>query len=128
MPVFLEDNDSEVEFLGTQPIASSSRSQTSPSQISNKIPPLYSLSQDVQLNKLPSMSSTTTQRSRGIAPKKSRAQLEMEFQQRSEIAEKQAKAEAKILAQENKTAKSMRLRKDDVSQLVDDFSELGSSP
>lgn len=95
MPVFSEDNDSEVEFLGTQPIASASRSRPSPTQISNKILPLYSLSQDVQLSQLPSTSSTTTRRSRGVAPKKTRAQLEMESQQRSEIASKHAKAEAK---------------------------------
>ena len=42
MPVFSEDNGSEVEFLGTQPI-------TNP-PISNKPPLLYSLSQDVQLS------------------------------------------------------------------------------
>ena len=39
MPVFSEDNGSEVEFLDTQPI-------TNP-QISNKPPLLYSFSQDV---------------------------------------------------------------------------------
>lgn len=130
MPVFSEDNDndSEVEFLGTQPIASTSQTQMSPTQISNTIPPLYSLSQDVQLSQLPPISSTTTRRSRGIAPKKTRAQLEMESQQKREIASKQAKAEAKIRAQEKKTAKAMQPRKEDVSQLIDDFSELGSSP
>lgn len=128
MPVFSEDNDSEVEFLGTQPIASTLRSQASPSQIRNKIPPLYSLSQDVKLNELPPMHSATTRGSRGVAPKKSRAQLEMESQQKSEIAEKQAKTQAKKLAQEKQTAKAMRLRNYDVSQLVDDFSELGSLP
>lgn len=45
----------------------------------------------------------------------------MESQQRSEIASKQAKAEAKIQAQEKKTAKAMQPRKEDVSQLIDDF-------
>lgn len=124
----MENNDSEVEFLVIQPIASISRSQPFPTQMSNKIPPLYSLNQDVQLSELPPMSSTITRRSRSIASKKTQVQLEMESQQRSEIAEKQAKTEAKILAQKKKTAKVMKLRKDDVSQLVDDFSELGSSP
>lgn len=115
VPVFSEDNDSKVEFLGTLPITSASRSRTSPTQISNEILPLYSLSQDVQLSQLPPTSSTTTRRSRGVAPKKIRAQLEMESQQRSEVASKQAKAEAKKLAEEKKTAKAMKLRKDDVS-------------
>lgn len=54
MPVFSEDNDnnSEVEFLGIQSIVSTSQTQMSPTQISNTIPPLYSLSQDVQLSQL----------------------------------------------------------------------------
>ena len=52
----------------------------------------------------------------------------MESQQRSEVASKQAKAEAKKLVQERKTAKTMKLRRDDVSQLINDFSDLGSLP
>ena len=120
MPVFSEDNGSEVEFLGTQPV-------TNP-PISNKPLLLYSLSQDVQLSQLPPTSSAITRRSRGVAPKKTRAQLEMESQQKSEAALKQAKAEGKRQEEEKKIAKAMKPRKDDVSQLVDSFSELGSSP
>ena len=52
----------------------------------------------------------------------------MESQQKSEAALKQAKAEGKRQAEEKKIAKAMKSRKDDVSQLVDSFSELGSSP
>lgn len=129
MPVISEDNnnDSEVEFLRTQPIASTSQTQMCPTQMSNTIPPLYSLSQDVQLSQLRPISSITTRRSCGIAPKKTRAQLEMESQQKFEIASKQAKAEAKVRAQEKKTAKTMQPKKEDVLQLINDFSELGLS-
>ena len=52
----------------------------------------------------------------------------MESQQKSEAALKQAKAEGKRQEEEKKIAKAMKPRKDDVSQLVDSFSELGSSP
>ena len=52
----------------------------------------------------------------------------VQSQQGSEVASKQVKAEAEKLAEERKTAKTIKLRKDDVSQLIDDFLELGSPP
>lgn len=52
----------------------------------------------------------------------------MESQQKSEAASKQAKSEVKRRAEEKKIAKAMKPRKDDVSQMIDSFSELGSSP
>ena len=52
----------------------------------------------------------------------------MESQEKSEAASKQARAEVKRRAEEKKIAKTMKTRKDDVSQLVDSFSELGSHP
>lgn len=62
-----------------------------------------------------------------MAPKKSRAQLEMESQQKAKAASKQAKAEARKGAGERKAAKAVKPRKDNVSQLTDDFSKSESS-
>lgn len=94
----------------------------------SQIRTLYSLSQDVQLRSLPPTSSATMRRSWGVASKNTGGQLETVSQQRREAASKQARAEAKRLAEEKKISKSMLPRKDDVSQLIDEFSELGSSP
>ena len=148
------DNDSEVEFLGTQSTiglgksqvpdasASSSLSSTpfidieeheehhkalSQKALSQKPLSLYSLSQNVQVSQLPTTSSATTRKSRGVVTKKSRAQLEMESQQRMEAEIKRTKIEAKKAAEGKKITKAMKPRKEDVSQLIDDFSELGSS-
>lgn len=89
---------------------------------------LYSLSQNVRASQLPPTSSaTTTRKSRGVTAKKTWAQLEMESQQKMEARMKEAKNEAKKAAEGRKIAKAMKPRKDDVSQLADDFSELGSS-
>ena len=93
---------------------------------SQKTPSLYSLSQNVRASQLPPTSSTTTQGSRGVAQKKTRAQMEMESQHRAEVASKQAKAESKRAAEEKKVAKTMKARKEDVSQLVDGLSEFES--
>ena len=60
-------------------------------------------------------SSATTRRSRGVA-KKSKAQLELESQQRVEKSVKQARAQARKETAMRKVAKTMKPRKDDVSQ------------
>lgn len=51
--------------------------------LSQKPPLLYSLSQNVQASQLPPVSFAMTQKSWGVAPKKLRAQLDMESQQRA---------------------------------------------
>lgn len=58
----------------------------------------------------------------GVAAKKTRAQLEIESQQRMKARMKEAKTEAKKAAEGRKIAKAKQPRKDDVSQLVNDFS------
>ena len=59
--------------------------------------------------------------------KKPKAQLELESQQRVEKSVKQARAQARKETAMRKVAKSMKPRKDDVSQLADEFLELKSS-
>ena len=78
---------------------------------------LYSLSHNVRTSQILPNSSATTRRSRGVA-KKTKAQLELESQQRVEKSVKQARAQARMVA------KTMKPRKDDVSQLADKFLEL----
>ena len=87
---------------------------------------LYRLSQNVRASQILPTSSATTRRSRGVA-KKSKAQLELESQQRVEKSVKQARAEARKETAMRKVAKTMKPRKDDVSQLADEFLELKSS-
>ena len=58
--------------------------------------------------------------------KKPKARLELKSQQRANQAAKQARAVGKNAAA-RKVAKTMKPRKDDVSQLSDAFSELRSS-
>ena len=107
-------------------IPSPTAPQTAPSQTA---PSLYSLSQkNLRASQLPPTSSATTTRgSRGVVAKKSKAQLEMESQQRAEQTAKQVRAEERKNAAARKVAKSMKPRKEDVSQLIDEFSELRSS-
>ena len=62
-----------------------------------------------------------------MVAKKSKAQLELESQQRADQAAKQARAEERKNAAARKVAKTMKPRKDNVSQLSDAFSELRSS-
>ena len=62
-----------------------------------------------------------------MVAKKSKAQLELESQQRADQAAKQARAEERKNAAARKVAKTMEPRKDNVSQLSDAFSELRSS-
>lgn len=62
-----------------------------------------------------------------MAAKKTRAQLKMELQQKMEARMKEAKNKAKKVAEERKIAEALKPQKDDVLQLVDDFSELSSS-
>ena len=62
-----------------------------------------------------------------MVAKKSKAQLELESQQRADQAAKQARAEERKNAATRKVAKTMKPRKDNVSQLSDAFSELRSS-
>ena len=71
-------------------------------------------------------SSATTRRSRGVA-KKSKAQLELGSQQRVEKSVKQARAQARKETVMKKVAKPMKPRKDDVSQLADEFLKLKPS-
>lgn len=52
----------------------------------------------------------------------------MKSQQRVEVASEQAKKDAKKAAGEKKIATAMKARKKNVSQLLDDLSEIGSSP
>ena len=96
---------------------------------SQTTPSLYNFSQKgLCASKLPPTSSATTTRgSRGVVAKKSKAQLEMESQQRVEQTAKQVRAEEKKNAAARKVAKNMKPRKEDVSQLIDEFSELRSS-
>ena len=89
-------------------------------------PSLYSLSQNVRASQILPTSSATTRRSRSVA-KKSKAQLELESQQRVEKSVKQARAQARKETAMRKVAKTMKPRKDDVSQLADEFLELKSS-
>ena len=62
-----------------------------------------------------------------MVTKKSKAQLELESQQRADQAAKQARAEERKNTATRKVAKTMKPRKDNVSQLSDAFSELRSS-
>ena len=87
---------------------------------------LYSLSQNVRASQILLTFSATTRRSRGVV-KKSKAQLELESQQRVEKSVKQARAQARKETAMRKVAKTMKPRKDDVSQLADKFLELKSS-
>ena len=96
---------------------------------SSKASFLYSLSQkNFRANQLSSISSATTTRgSRSVIVKKSKAQLELKSQQRADQAAKQARTEERKNAAARKIAKTMKPRKNDVSQLSDAFSELRSS-
>ena len=148
----VSDHDDEVQYISTQPILGRSMNPMLPSDDENDIiltseawsdslegiddvlakhsqkalpqaapaPFLYSLSQNVRASQILPTSSSTTRRSRGVA-KKSKAQLELESQQRVEKSVKQARAQVR------KVAKTMKPRKDDVSQLADEFLELKSS-
>lgn len=60
----------------------------------------------------------------GVVAKKSKAQLELESQQRAKQTAKQVRAEERKNVEARKVAKSMKPRKEDVLQLVDEFSEL----
>ena len=104
-PLSLNEND---DFIPPSPASSSDSfedidevlakhsqkalSQTVPSP---KAPSLYSLSQkNIRASQLPSTSSATTTRgSQGVVANKSKAQLELESQQRADQAAKQARAE-----------------------------------
>ena len=148
----VSDDDDEVQYISTQPILGRSMGLMLPSNDDNDViltseassdslediddvlakhsqkalpqaapaPSLYSLSQNVRASQLLPTSSATTRRSRGVA-KKLKAQLELESQQRVEKSVKQARAQAR------KVAETMKPRKDDVSQLADEFLELKSS-
>lgn len=150
------ENDNDVQFLGTQqvsplskqvpsqtrvpaveyPACSLSESSTSSlldldnpevcADLSQKPAPLYSLSQNISIDHLPPTSSTTTRRAQGIR-KKSRAQLAWESQQAAELAVKKARSKTKEEADRKKQAKANKPRKEDVSQLINEFSELRSS-
>ena len=59
--------------------------------------------------------------------KKSKAQLELESQERVEKSVEQIRTQARKETMMRKVAKIMKPRKDDVSQLIDEFLELKSS-
>ena len=59
--------------------------------------------------------------------KKSKAQLELESQERVEKSVKQIRTQARKETTMRKVAKTMKPRKDDVSQLIDEFLGLKSS-
>ena len=110
-------------------LAKNSQKALSQTVRSSKAPSLYSLSQkNIHTSQLSfTLSATTTRGSRSLVAKKSKAQLELESQQRADQAAKQARAEERKNAAARKVAKTMMPRKDDVSQLRDAFSELRSS-
>lgn len=93
------------------------RERLSQSQI-----PLFSLSQNIPSTKIPPSSRVTTRKSRGVQ-KKSKAQLEWESQQRADNAPKSSR----ISSVDKKPVPRNKIQKTDVSQLIDDFSELASS-
>lgn len=85
---------------------------------------LYSLSQNVNPKEITSSSrGITTRKSRGVH-RKSRAQLEWKSQQRAEEASQNPDRKN---ASQKKEAQKVKPRKEDVSQLIEDFSELNSS-
>ena len=148
----ISDDDDEMQYISTRPILGRSMGPKLPSDDDNDViltseassdslediddvlakhsqkalpqaapaPSLCSLSQNVRASQILPTSSATTRRSRGVA-KKSKAQLELESQQRVEKSVKKARAQAR------KVAKTKKPRKDDVSQLADEFLELKSS-
>lgn len=90
--------------------------------------PLYSLSQNIPPTEIPPSTRVTTQKSRGVQ-KKSKAQLEWESQQRADNASKSSRisAHTSVSSAPQKSASRSKIQKTDVSQLIDDFSELASS-
>ena len=68
-----------------------------------------------------------TRTSRGVQPKKSTAQLAFELQEQFDHVEKMAKKAQKDVANLKKQAKQLLPRKEKVSQLLEDFSELDNS-
>ena len=97
---------------------------------SNSLPEvefLYNMNQKPRESQVTSKSLITTIRnSRGIA-KKSKKQLRLESQLEHEAEEKAKKKADKEAAAARKKTKTMKSRKDDVSQLADEFSQLSSS-
>ena len=90
-------------------------------RLSQSQAPLFSLSQNIPSTEIPSSNRVTTRKSRGVE-KKSKAQLEWESQQRADNASKSSR-----ISSDKKPVPKSKIRKTDVSQLVDDFSELASS-
>ena len=94
------------------------RERLSQSQI-----PLFSLSQNIPSRKI-SLSDRVTTRKSGGVPKKSKTQLEWESQQRADNAQKSSR----ISSADRKPFSRSKIRKTDVSQLIEDFFlEVGSS-
>ena len=97
---------------------------------------LYSISQGgrtirneigiaVSTTKVPFISAgVATRSSRGVEPRKSKAQLALESQERFERARKSENEARKEVAQDKHRAKRLEPRKERVSQLLDDFPEL----
>ena len=92
--------------------------------------PLYSNSQKPTESQVaPKSSATTTRTKRGVTKAKSRAQKELESQERFEAkikADNKNKREKAAAAR--KVAKTMKPRKEDVSQLADALEQMNSSP
>lgn len=109
---------------------------------SNELPDideLYSISQggtttrnnqeiEVSASQIPfTTDKIITRTFRGVQPKKSKAQLAFESQERFDNAEKTAKKAQRDAANLKKQAKRLLPRKEKVSQLLEDFSELENS-
>lgn len=90
-------------------------------RLSQSQAPLFSLSQNILSTEIPSSKRVTTRKSRGVE-KKSKAQLEWESQQQADNVSKSLR-----ISLDKKPVPKIKIRKTDVSQLVDDFSELASS-
>ncbi|WP_375467269.1 hypothetical protein [uncultured Nostoc sp.] len=91
--------------------------------------PLYSLNQNISPTEISSSTRVTTRKSRGVE-KKSKAQLDWESQQRADNASKSSCISAPTNVSSARTRKLVsrsKMKKSDVSQLIDDFLELASS-
>lgn len=84
---------------------------------------LYSLSQLLTASQIPFTLMAITKRSRGVEVKKSRALLAIESQDCFEAENKAKRKAKKDVAVARKVKKAMRHRKEDVSQLEDEFVE-----
>ena len=90
-------------------------------RLSQSQAPLFSLSQNIPSTEIPSSDRVSTRKSRGVQ-RKSKAQLEWGSQQRADNAPKSVR----ISSADKKRVPKSKIQKTDVSQLINDFSELAS--